>query len=301
MDPLDGLRTFAAVAESGGFSAAAARLRATRGVVSKRLAALERQLGVQLLQRTTRRVALTEAGHAFHRKATQILAAYDEARTEIGELQGGPRGTLKVSAPMSFGIRYLAPVIGPFMAECGELKIELALNDRSVDLLEEGFDVGIRIGALRDSSLVARRLAPVAQLLCAAPAYLERHGAPRRPADLERHRCLHYGHASGGTRWRFAGARGSAAITVQPVLTANNGDVLRQVALDGGGIAMLPDFLVGPDVTAGRLVALLPAWRTPEAAVQAVWPAGRIMTAKLRRFVDFLRRRFAAPPWQLAD
>jgi DNA-binding transcriptional LysR family regulator len=298
MDALAGMQAFNAVVESGGFAAAATRLGLSRALISKRVAALERALGARLLARTTRRVAITEAGAAFHRRSAGILANFEEARAELGELQAEPRGTLKVSAPMSFGTLYLGPLIGPFLAQCPGLSIELTLNDRFVDLLEDGVDVAIRIGTLRDSTLVARRLAGTRHVLCAAPAYLKRHAAPHQPADLADHRCLHYGYLSGGPRWRFAGPERSASVAIRPVLTANNGDVLRAAALDGQGIVLLPDFIIARDLKAGRLVGLLPGWRPPESAVHAIRPAGALLTAKVRRFIDFLAGRFARPPWQ---
>jgi len=301
LDTFAGMRAFHAVVESGGFAAAAAKLGISRALVSKRVAALEQELGARLLSRTTRRVALTEAGAAFHRRGAELLGGFDQARAELSELQEEPTGTLKVNAPMSFGTRYLAPMLGGFLAACPGVGLQLVLNDRFVDLLEEGFDVAIRIGALRDSSLIARKLAPTRNLLCAAPDYLARHGTPRRPSDLADHRCLHYGYLSSGTRWRFTGPRGPAHVTVRPVMTANNGDVLARAAADGQGIVLGPDFIVADDLAAGRLVPLLRAFRPSENAIHAVWPAGAAPTAKLRRFIDHLAAHFADPPWVSAS
>jgi DNA-binding transcriptional LysR family regulator len=299
LDAIAGMQAFNAVVEAGGFAAAATRLGLSRALVSKRIAALERSLGARLFARTTRRVAMTEAGAAFHRRATGILANFEEARAELHELQAEPRGTLKVNAPMSFGTLHLAPLIGPFLAQCPGLSIELVLNDRVTDLLAEGVDVAIRIGSLRDSSLVVRRLAATRHVLCAAPAYLKRHGTPRQPSDLAVHRCLHYGYLAGGPRWRFTGPQGPASVAIRPALTANNGEVLRVAARDGQGIVLSPDFIVAGDLTAGRLVALMPGWRPPESAVHALRPAGVTMTAKVRRFIDFLAERLARPAWQV--
>jgi len=297
MDPFAGMQAFHAVIDTGGFAAAATRLGLTRALVSKRVAALERLLGTRLLARTTRRVAPTEAGAAFHIRAGAMLEAYEAARAELGELQAEPTGTLKVNAPMSFGTMYLAPLLVPFMTECPGLRVQLTLNDRFTDLLEEGADVAIRIGALRDSSMITRRLAGGTHVLCAAPAYLRQHGTPEKPADLAQHRCLHYSNLSGGPRWRFTGPDGAESVAIRPVLTANNGEVLRTAALAGQGIVLAPDFMVPRDLAAGRLVALLPGYQTPESSVHAIWPAGATLTAKLRRFVDFLAARFATPPW----
>lgn len=301
MDAFTGMQAFHAVVEAGGFAAAGIRLGVSRALVSKRVAALERALGARLLARTTRQVALTEAGAAFHRRAAAILGDFEEARAELGALQAEPTGTLKVSAPMSFGTRYLAPLLGPFLAACSGVELQLVLNDRTVDLLADGFDVGIRIGTLRDSTLIARKLAVTRHLLCAAPAYLARHGTPRRPAELAQHRCLHYGYLPTGTRWRFTGPGGPAHVTVRPVLTANNGDVLARAAVDGQGLVLAPDFIVAEDVRAGRLVPLLKPYRAPESAISAIWPAGVPPTAKLRRFVDHLAGGLADPPWLNAD
>jgi len=299
MDPFAGMQAFHAVIETGGFAAAAARLGVTRAVVSKRVAALERQLGTRLLARTTRRVAPTEAGVAFHIRAGQILAAFEAARAELGELQAEPTGTLKVNAPMSFGTMYLAPLLGPFMSDCPGLQVQLTLNDRFTDLLEEGADLAIRIGALRDSSMISRRLAGGGHVACAAPSYLKRHGMPKTPAELAQHRCLHYSYLSSGARWRFTGPYGVESVAIRPVLTANNGEVLRTAALDGQGIVLAPDFMVPKELATGRLVPVMTGYQGPELSIHAIWPAGATLTAKLRRFVDFLVARFAMPPWNL--
>lgn len=297
MDTFAGMQAFHAVVEAGGFAAAAVKLGVSRALVSKRVAGLEQELETRLLARTTRRVALTEAGAAFHRRCADLLVGFEQARAELGELREEPTGTLKVNAPMSFGTRYLAPLVGSFLSACPGVGLQLVLNDRFVDLLEEGFDVAIRIGALRDSSLIARKLAPTRNVLCAAPDYLARHGTPRQPSDLTSHRCLHYGYLSSGTRWRFVGPRGPAHVTVRPVVTANNGDVLARAAVDGQGIVLGPDFIVADDLAAGRLVPLLRAFQPSENAIHAVWPAGAAPTAKLRRFVDHLAAHLVDPPW----
>jgi DNA-binding transcriptional LysR family regulator len=298
LDRLDGMQAFVAVAETGGFSAAAARLGVARALVSKRIAALERELKVRLLNRTTRRVSLTGAGQEFLGRSQRILAEFDEATGAIANLQLDPAGSLKISAGVSFATRQLAPVAIEFMAAHPRLLVELQLNDRFVDPVEEGFDVCVRVGEPYDSSLIARRLATVRRVLCASPGYLDKAGVPTGPADLERHAGLHYCHNRLTSRWRLGGPAGAATVELPSAMRSNNGEVLLAAALAGHGIANLPTFIVADALRAGTVVPVLPSWRQADLDLTALWPASRYMPRKLRVVVDFLASRFADPaPW----
>jgi DNA-binding transcriptional LysR family regulator len=255
-------------------------------------------LGARLLDRTTRRVTPTEAGLAYYERAAAILADVEETEIQISRLHDEPRGVLKINAPMSFGIMYLGEAVAEFMTRYPELRIELVLNDRFIDPLEEGVDVTVRIGALADSSLIARRLAPARLALVAAPEYLARAGQPKTPPELRDHRCLAYGHMAAVHRWHLM--QGSEVVTVQitSALCSNNGEVLRTAALAGNGIAILPTFLVGPDIAAGKLVQVLPDNPPAEFGIYALYTPNRYLAAKTRVFIDFLVARFGeAPAW----
>jgi DNA-binding transcriptional LysR family regulator len=298
MDRFTAMRSFATVVEEGSFAAAAARLGLSRAAVSRQVIELEGHLGARLLNRTTRRVAATEVGRDYHARCHRILDELAEAEQSVASLQAEPRGVLKANAPMSFGIRHLAPVIAAFAARCPDVRVVLSLNDRFVDLIEEGYDLAIRIGALRDSSLIARRLAPSKGLVCASPAYLTRRGRPRTPGELGNHSCLQYSYLASGATWKLRDSEGDEhSLRVSGPLCANNGDVLRQAALDGLGIAMLPTFLVGEDIRSGRLRRVLVDYAPPEMAIHAVYPPGRYLAPKVRSFIDFLAERFGPRPY----
>ncbi len=297
MDRLELLRAFLAVAEAGSFAAAADRLGLARALVSKRVAALEQRLGARLFARTTRRVGLTSEGADLLPRARRILAEYEAALAELARGRGEPHGRLRLTAPTSFGIRHLGPVLAEFARAHPALAIEIALDDRFVDLVEEGFDLALRIGELPDSSLIARLLAPIRLVLCAAPAYLERHGAPREPADLARHRCLHYRHARAGTRWQLRREGRRETVSVADHFVADNGDVLAAAAEAGLGILLSPTFIVADALRAGRLVRVLADWEVPEFALYAVWPPGGRPPLRVRALVDFLLGRFGDPPY----
>jgi len=298
VDRIDGMQAFVAVAEAGSFSAAAARLGIARALVSKRIAGLEQTLGARLLNRTTRRVSLTGPGHEFLARSQRILAEYEVAASTLSSLHAEPTGRLKLSAPMSFGTAHLAPLVPAFMREHPRLVLELVLNDRYVDLVEEGFDLCVRIGSLADSSLVARRLATVRLVLCASPDYLRRRGTPGSAADLARHRGLLYSHANAGSggRWQLSGPDGALAVDVPAALSANNGDVLMQAAIAGEGITLGPSFIVGNALRSGALVEVLGHLAPRPLGLYAIWPANRLLPVKVRLFVDFLAARFADPP-----
>jgi DNA-binding transcriptional LysR family regulator len=284
------------VVAAGSYAEAARRLGLTRSAVSKAVMELEQILGARLLDRTTRRVTPTEAGRAYYERVASILADVEETELQISRLHEEPRGVLKVNAPMSFGILYLGDAIAEFMVRYPELRLELVLNDRFIDPLEEGVDVTIRIGTLSDSSLIARRLAPARRALVAVPAYLAERGAPETPADLVNHRCLAYGHMAAAHRWQLMQDGEVVNVQISAALCSNNGEVLRAAALAGNGIADLPTFLVGPDIAAGRLVRVLTATPPTELGIFALYAPNRYLAAKTRVFIDFLVSRFGEQP-----
>jgi len=296
MDKIEAMNAFTKVVAAGSYAEAARRLGLTRSAVSKAVMELEQILGARLLDRTTRRVTPTEAGLAYYQRALSILADIEETELQISRLHEEPRGVLKINAPMSFGILHLAGAVAEFMARYPELRIELVLNDRFIDPLEEGVDVTVRIGALADSSLIARRLAPAHRVLIAAPAYIAQHGAPEAIAALADHRCLSYGHMAATHRWQLTVEGDPTAVQINAALCSNNGEVLRAAALAGNGIANLPTFLVGADIAAGRLVPVLPGNPPTSLGIFALYAPNRYLAAKTRLFIDFLAMRFSDPP-----
>jgi DNA-binding transcriptional LysR family regulator len=303
LDRLDSMEAFVRVAESHSFSEAARRLRVSKSVVSRQVSALEAQLGARLFHRTTRSLALTEIGRAYFERCSRILADIEEANLSVSSLQAAPRGRLRVNAPMSFGILHLAPLIPAFCQRFPEIDIDMELNDRFINLVDEGVDVAVRIGKLADSSLIARHLAPARKVLCASPEYLNRHGTPVTPDDLERHECLTYSNRATPEEWSFAHPDGRPwPISVQGRLRVNNGDVLREAALGGLGIVIQPSFIVGRDLQAGTLVSLLADFIPQDLAIHAVYPHNRHLSPKVRAFVDFLVEHFGPRPyWDLID
>jgi DNA-binding transcriptional LysR family regulator len=297
MDRLQAIEVFVKIAELKSFSAAAAALDLSRTLVSERVRDLEAELGVRLLQRTTRRVALTESGAAFLERVRVGLSALEEAAAEASSLSVEPRGLLRINAALSFGFRHLAPAVGSFLQLHPNVRVELILDDRLVDLIEEDVDIAIRIGNLRSSTTIARKLASCRMLVCAAPAYVKRHGAPKRPSDLKDHACFSYSYLQDGEDWKFARGREKIKVRIASRLRSNNGDAIAEAAASGAGIALQPDFIAGPLIKQGRLVEILPGWRAAEYGVYALYPPTQFMPAKSRAFLDYLARAFAASPW----
>lgn len=292
MDRLHSMEVFRRVAEEGGFSAAGRSLGLSKSVVSKQVQALEQHLGVRLLNRTTRRLSLTEAGQRYFERCVAILDELDDAERAITELTANPRGTLRVNVPVSFGLMHLAPLLPEFLRRYPELEVEVTLNDRFVDLVDEGFDAAVRITRLEDSTLIARRLAPCTGWVCAAPAYLERHGHPRRPEDLGRHNCLIYAYARQTKEWRMVGPSGQEhRVPVHGNLRANNGELLLEAACQGEGVVLMPDFIAYRAVRDGRLTRLLTEYVAMDINVYAVYPYTRHVSAKVRVFVDYLAEK----------
>jgi len=303
MDRLANMEAFVRVAETKSFSEAARRLRSSKSLISRQVAALEAELGVRLFHRTTRSLSLTEEGRGYHAQVPRILNEIEEANLSVSQSQAAPRGRLRVSAPMSFGILHLAPAIRDFLTRYPEVELDLALNDRFVDVVDEGFDLAIRIGRLTDSSLVARKLARHHMILCASPDYLKHYGTPKDPDDLKRHQCLCYSTNSLTPEWLFAAKDGKPwPVAINGRLHANNGDVLRTAALQGLGIIFLPSFIVGADVQASTLVSLLPDFVPTDTAIHAVYPHTRHLSPKVRAFIDFLVERYGPRPhWDLME
>jgi DNA-binding transcriptional LysR family regulator len=249
------MSVFVKVVAHHSFAVAARELGLSRAGVSKHVLALEQSLGARLLNRNTRRLSLTEVGAVVHERFARILEEIDEVERNAGALQTNPRGVLRITAPVSFGIPHLAPAIVDYMARYPDVSIDMVLNDRTVDLIEEGFDLAIRIGHLIDSTLIARRIAPIRFALCAAPSYLQCHGEPRRPADLARHNCLEFSYRQTGTEWHFIGPDGTKeSVRVSGRLKVNNPQVLHTAALNGDGVEFDPTFIVGADIASGRFV-----------------------------------------------
>lgn len=286
---------FAAVVDAGSFVAAAEALGRSKASVSRHVADLEARLGVRLLHRTTRRLSLTDEGEVFHGRCAALLAGLDEAEAELGARSAEVVGLLRVNVPVSYGVRVLGPLWAGFLARHPKLVLDVVLSDRRVDLVEEGFDMAVRIARLDDSSLVSRRLGSVRSILCASPGYVARRGAPAHPSALADHDVVAYSLLSTGDTWSFDGPDGAhAAVRVTPRMRSNSGDTCRAAALGGAGIVLQPEFLVGEDVARGALVALLPQWRVPEFGVHAVYPSRRHVAPKLRRMIDYLAQALGA-------
>jgi len=294
VDRLQAITAFVTVVEAGSFARAAERLDASVSAVSRHVAELEAHLDARLLNRTTRRLSLTEAGTTFHERCVQLLADLEEAEQSASQGGATPRGTLKLTCPITYGVRVLAPAIAAFVARHAQVRVDAELSDRAVDLVDEGFDLAVRIGAIRSQFLVARRIGSTALVCCASPGYLARHGTPRAPEDLSRHACLTYEYAPVRNQWRFAAPDGGErAVRVAGPIHANNGRMLVALAAEGAGIACEPDFIVAPEIAGGRLVPVLEDWTAPAMPIHAAYPSRRHLSAKVRAFVDFLAERAA--------
>ncbi|HUQ74673.1 MAG TPA: LysR family transcriptional regulator [Burkholderiales bacterium] len=299
MDRLAAMQVFAQVVESGSFARAAARLGLSTSAASRHIADLEGHLQTRLLNRTTRRVSLTESGRAFYERSVQLLGDLDEAEQEASSAAVVPRGTIRLTTSVNFGVRHVAPAIAEFLARYADVRFDVSLSDRVVDLVEEGFDLAIRVGVPGADNLVARKLGETRLVPCASPGYLERHAAPKTPEDLAKHNCFTYEYVTPRNVWRFRDRAGAErSVRVAGTLHSNNGDLLAEVAARGAGIVFEPAFIVGPEVRAGRLVPLLQEFVPPPIPIYAVYPSRKHLSAKVRRFVEFLIERFAqAQDW----
>ena len=289
---------FAAVAEGLSFSRAADDLGLSKATVSKAVARLEARLGARLLHRTSRRLALTEAGRAAREDAAALLAAGEAAEARALDANGAPRGRVRLAAPMSFGVAHVAPVLPEFLAAHPQVSVDLHLSDAVVDLVGGGFDLGLRIAALADSSLRVRRLCGVRRSLVATPDYLDRHGRPAHPDDLKRHACLGYAYLPTPDRWHFFDATGAAAsVAPEGPLRANNADALAPALRAGLGLAVQPDFTIWDDLRAGRLERVMPGWQPPPIALNLVMPPGLPRPARVSALIGYLEGAFATAPW----
>jgi DNA-binding transcriptional LysR family regulator len=296
MDKFLEFQTFLGVAREGSFSRAADGLGLTPSAVSKQVRALEDRLDVRLFNRTTRRVSLTDAGRAFRERIETVVQEVDEAEQSVAQLQAEPRGLLRVGAPMDFGRAHLAKAIVQFAAAHPSLEVEVEFADRFVDVVEEGFDVVVRIAELADSSLVSRRLAPCRRLVCASPGYLDANGRPERPEDLLAHHRVGYAYEVERS-WRFETPRGTRRIAVPVRHRTNNGSLIRELLLAGEGLSLLPTFLIAEDLRSGRLEAVLAGSLCADTQIHAVYPHRRHLSTKVRRFVDHLAASFGPQPY----
>ena len=302
MDRFAAVEAFVETVDTGSFASAARRLRRSRSRISKQVAELEEQTGVRLFDRTTRRVSLTEGGQLYLERCRRVLDELDAAESALDRMRVEPRGRLRVSAPLSFGVLHLAPFLPAFLQQFPQIRLDLSLNDRHVDLIEEGFDLAIRIGNLPDSSFRARKLATDRRVVCGSPDYFRRYPPPRTPEDLVRHNCLTYSQAGRDDIWRFSGPEGESKVRVEGNIRIDNGDALRLAALEGVGLVFVPTFIVGRDLQMGRLRSVLTEYNGNEIAIQALYPGGQHTPTKVQAFVNFLVQRIGRRPyWDLTE
>ena len=295
---LQQVSSFLAVVRSGSFVGAADATGLSKAAVSRHVAELEESLGVRLLHRTTRRLSLTDDGQRFHARANELVAAMEELESETASRGGEATGLLRINAPTTFGNLHLAPLWPRFTAANPKVSLDITLNDRVVDLVDEGYDLAIRITNMASSQLVSRQLATTRIVLCASPGYLALHGTPTQPQELATHQVLAYRYWSGGDDWRFDGPDGEVTVRVNPRIHTNSGDTCRAAALEDQGIVLQPDFLVGDNLHRGTLVELMPEYRSVELGIHAVYPSRKHLPMKTRRLVDFLVQSFERPAWQ---
>jgi DNA-binding transcriptional LysR family regulator len=291
VDRIRELDSFVAAVEAGSFVKAADALDTSKAVISKHMLGLEQRLGVRLLNRTTRRQSLTDAGRSYFERAKQILESLEDADATVASSALRPTGTLRITAPLTFGLLYLAPLWGGFMSRYPEVKLDITLSDRVVDLIDEGLDVAVRIARLPDSSLVSRKLASARMVMCASPAYLRKRGAPKTLAEVARHPVLAYTYLSTGDTWKFERKNVAHQVTTNPIMRSNNGDTCRAAALAGRGIILQPSFMIAADLERGDLVEVLPEYKGVELGVYAVYPSRKLLSAKVRVLVDFLAEK----------
>ncbi|MDO8771835.1 MAG: LysR family transcriptional regulator [Burkholderiaceae bacterium] len=293
MDRFLEMQTFSAVVDAGSFVKAAEALGLSKAAMSCYVGDLETRLGVRLLHRTTRRLSLTEEGEVFYARSKELLAGVDEAEAEITSRSGAASGLLRINAPVTFGILHLAPLWGVFHSQYPQVLLDVTLVDRVVDLVDEGYDVAIRIATLPSSTLISKRLTSTRMVLCASPTYLQTHGRPVQPAELAAHAVISYSYWSTRDEWHFEGPQGPVSVKTHPCIHTNSGDTCRAAALAHQGIILQPSFLVGDDLAAGTLVELMPEFRSIELGIYAVYPTRKHMPPKVRVLIDFLTEHFA--------
>lgn len=294
---LNEILVFTKVIEAGSFIGASRALDMPKSTVSRKVTELEGRLGARLLQRTTRKLSLTEVGQAFYQHAARVVAEAEEAELVVGRMQEVPRGLLRVTTPLNFG--YLAPVVVSFLERYPEVQLEVVCADRVVDLIQEGFDVAVRAGSLADSSLVTRSLGVLQNYAVASPAFLKKNGAPKEPHDLERFDCVVFGAGIDRSSWRLYRNGKTLTVNVNALFTVNDFDFLDAAVLAGLGVAMVPVFRCIEPLRQKRLVRLLPEWCSPHIPLQAVYPSTRHLSPKVKAFLDHLRERMNPPPWEL--
>ena len=295
---LNEVLVFAKVVQAGSFTAAARALGLPKSTVSRKVSQLEASLGARLLQRTTRTLSLTDAGRTYHSYASRIASELEEARQAVTSQEESPRGLLRMTAPLGFA--FLGAVVARFMTKYPDVRVELVCSDRLVDLVDEAFDLAIRAGRLADSSLIARSLCGVRSYLVASPVYLEKHGKPRTPADLERHDGLLFAPSTARGTWRLENKGKLADVAPRPRYVANDIDLLHDAAVAGLGIALLPTPGVSASLKTGKLKRVLPSWPSPETPVHAVYPSTRHLSMKVRAMIDHLEVKLEHPPWEKA-
>lgn len=292
MDRFLEMQTFNAVVDAGSFVKAADAMGLSKAAVSRYVVDMETRLGVRLLHRTTRRLSLTDEGQMFYARSKELLDELDEAEAEVTSRSEAATGLLRINAPFTFGILHLAPLWGAFKAQNPKVTLDITLADRLVDLVEEGYDVAIRIATLESSTLVSKRLASTRMVLCASPTYLAQHGTPQHPSDLAHHAVISYVYWSTKDEWRFTGPEGPVSVKTRPIMNTNSGDTCRAAALAHQGIVLQPSFLVGRDVAEGTLVELMPAYQSLEMGIYAVYPTRKHVSAKVRALIEFLQAHF---------
>lgn len=301
MDKFQEMASFVAVVDAGSFVGAADATGLSKAAVSRHVAELEHRLGARLLHRTTRRLSLTDDGQLYFARAKDMLAAVDEAESEISSRSGEPSGLLRINAPLTFGVLYLAPLWGRFAQLYPKVSLDIDLSDRVVDLVEEGYDLAVRITNLPSSQLVSRQLATTRMVACASPRYLAMHGTPVHPGELAQHEVISYSYWAARNEWAFTGPDGvPVVVRVHARIHANNGDTCRAAALEHQGIILQPDFIVADDLRRGDLVELLPEFRAMTLGIHAVYPSRKHLPIKTRRMVDFLVEAFSVTGWNKA-
>ena len=297
MDRIDAMRAFVAVVTEGSFSNAANTLQLSPQLVSKYVSKLEEQLNTRLLNRTTRKVSLTEAGSHYFGHAQQILLSIDDMESKLGGLQQNPKGVLRISAPVSFALKHMAKLITDFQIHYPLVKVDLQLTDRKVDIVEEGFDVALRIGQLKNSSLIAKKVAPIRVMLCAAPDYLNKHGTPTQPEDIAEHRYLHYSYMNMDGKDDIYQLLKAKYLKQGSELRSNNGDVLVDAAIAGAGLVLQPTFIISESISSGKLVVVLPEIEPEALGLYAVYAHRKLLPHKVRCFIDFVEGYYGTPPY----
>ncbi|RZL89256.1 MAG: LysR family transcriptional regulator [Variovorax sp.] len=297
MDKFQEMRTFVAVVDAGSFVKAAEALEISKPAVSRHVGELEARLGVRLLHRTTRKLSLTEEGEVFHARCQELLAGIDDAESEVSSRSGEASGSIRLNAPVTFGILHLASLWGEFKSRHPKVMLDITLSDRVVDLVEEGYDLAIRIAQLPSSSLVSRKLSSTRMVLCASPTYLRKAGKPKHPSDLAAHAVLAYSYWSMRDEWAFDGPEGRVIVKTHPCMRTNNGDTCRAGALQHQGLILQPTFLVGEDLRSGALVEVLAKYRSTELGIYAMYPTRKHLSPKVRLIIDFLVDAFRRPRW----